>query len=104
MERVDARTGKSQWTHKVAMGVNGVYLFSLDENGKARASIRPNRDHQVVNGETFNAVVETCGTIVVGEEQLHITTDDDIVAYDLGTGKTVFKFDPIPGGGCTRGG
>ncbi|MEE1761630.1 MULTISPECIES: hypothetical protein [unclassified Streptomyces] len=30
-------------------------------------------------------------------ERLYITTDDDIVAYDLGIGRTVFKFDSIPG-------
>ncbi|MDX3589040.1 hypothetical protein [Streptomyces europaeiscabiei] len=71
---------------------------SLDGKGKARAAIRPNRDHQVINSsETFNAVVETCSTIVMGEERLCITTDDDIVAYDLGTGRTVFKFDSTPG-------
>ncbi|MDX3639006.1 PQQ-binding-like beta-propeller repeat protein [Streptomyces sp. MB09-02B] len=118
VEKVDARTGKSQWTYKVATGVNEVYLISsepaviavmaggyavtdlisLDDRGKARASIQPNRDHQVINcSETFNAVVETCSTIVVGKERLYITTDDDIVAYDLGTGRTVFKFDSIPG-------
>ncbi|MDW8805419.1 hypothetical protein P1P68_11695 [Streptomyces scabiei] len=45
-------------------------LVSLDDRGKARASIQPHRDHQVINcSETFNAVVETCSTIVVGEER-----------------------------------
>lgn len=118
MEKLDARTGKSKWTYKVTTGVNEVYLISsepaviavmaggyavtdlisLDDRGKARASIQPNRDHQVINcSETFKAVVETCSTIVVGEEWLSITTDDDIVAYDLGTGRTVFKFDSITG-------
>ncbi|UUU25303.1 hypothetical protein [Streptomyces sp. DSM 40750] len=94
MEKVDARTGGTLRTYKVATGVNGVYLISsesaviavmagdyavtdlisFDDKGKARASIQPNRDHQVVNcSETFNAVVETCSAIVVGEERLHIT-------------------------------
>lgn len=118
VEKVDARTGEPQWTYKVAAGVNTVYLISsepaviavqagdytvtdlisLDDRGKARASIQPNRDHQVIDcTETFSGVVESCDTVVVGGKQLYITTDDDIVAYDLGTGKTVFKFDSLPG-------
>lgn len=118
VEKVDARTGESEWTYKVARGVNTVYLISsepaviavqagdhtvtdliaIDDKGKARASIQPHQDHQVINcSESFNAVVETCSRIVVGDKQLYITTDDDIVAYDLDTGKTVFKFDSIPG-------
>ncbi|MFF4591323.1 PQQ-binding-like beta-propeller repeat protein [Streptomyces sp. NPDC001388] len=114
VQKVDPRTGRSRWTYRVARGVQGVHLvsaspaviavaagdvlttdlISLGDRGRARGTIRIDRAHQQVDCDRpFSAVVESCTTVVVGERQLYLTTDDDVVAYDLTTGKSVFKFD-----------
>ncbi|MFI5684786.1 PQQ-binding-like beta-propeller repeat protein [Streptomyces sp. NPDC051636] len=118
IERVDPRTGRTQWRYRVARGIKEVYLassspaviavaagdytvtdlLSLDEQGRARATIRLDDDHQVVDcDKPFSAVVESCPSIVVGRRQVFISTNDDIVAFDLGTGKSGMRF-PSPTG------
>ncbi|XKK62770.1 PQQ-like beta-propeller repeat protein [Streptomyces sp. ARC32] len=119
VQRIDPRTGDAEWTYRVARGVQGVYLvssspavlavaagdvvvtdlISLDERGKRRATIRLNRDHQVLDCDrTFTAVVESCGAIVVDGERLYLSEEDRVVAYDLATGRTAGKFDGPAGG------
>ncbi|MFE5598905.1 PQQ-binding-like beta-propeller repeat protein [Streptomyces coelicoflavus] len=119
VQKIDPRTGGAEWTYRVARGVQGVYLvssspaviavaagdvlvtdlISLDERGKRRATIRLNRDHQVLDCDrTFSAVVESCGAVVVGDERLYLSEEDHIVAYDLATGRTAGKFDAPAGG------
>ncbi|MFC9466875.1 hypothetical protein [Streptomyces coelicoflavus] len=109
VQKIDPRTGDAVWTYRVARGVQGVYLvssspaviavaagdvvvtdlISLDERGKRRATIRLNRDYQVLDCDrTFSAVVESCGAIVVGDEQLYLSEEDHVVAHDLATGRT----------------
>jgi outer membrane protein assembly factor BamB len=118
VEKVDPRTGKPQWTYKVAHGVNEVLMVSsspaviavaagdytitdliaLSDTGRARGTIRVDRDHMAIRCDsTFNATVEACRGIVVGEEQAYISTNNEVVAYDLDTGNTVFKFDSPEG-------
>ncbi|MFB7655772.1 MULTISPECIES: PQQ-binding-like beta-propeller repeat protein [unclassified Streptomyces] len=119
VEKIDPRTGDAQWTYRVARGVKDVYLvssspaviavaagdyvvtdlISLDERGKGRATIRLDPDHQVLDCDrTFSAVVESCGTIVVGDERLYISEEDHIVSFDLATGRPAEKFDAPDGG------
>lgn len=122
IERVDARTGRTRWTCRVARGIQEVYLasssppviavaagdaeitdlISLDERGQARATIRLGRHHQVVDcDKTFSAVVESCDSIVVGKRRPFISTDNDIVAFDLATGKSTVKFRSASGAPMT---
>ncbi|NEB13620.1 PQQ-like beta-propeller repeat protein [Streptomyces coelicoflavus] len=119
VQKIDPRTGDAEWTYRVARGVQGVYLvssspaviavaagdvvvtdlLSLDERGKRRATIRLNRDHQVLDCDrTFSAVVESCGAVVVDDERLYLSEEDHIVAHDLATGRTAGKFDAPAGG------
>ncbi|MFA3874293.1 PQQ-binding-like beta-propeller repeat protein [Streptomyces sp. MMCC 100] len=119
VQKIDPRTGDPEWTYRVARGVQGVYLvssspaviavaagdvvvtdlISLDERGKRRATIRLNRDHQVLDCDrTFSAMVESCGAIVVDDERLYLSEEDHIVAHDLATGRTAGKFDAPAGG------
>ncbi|MFG3251864.1 hypothetical protein [Streptomyces sp. NPDC048187] len=119
VQKIDPRTGDAEWTYRVARGVQGVYLvssspaviavaagdvvvtdlISLDERGKGRATIRVNRDHQVLDCDrTFSAVVESCEAIVVGGERLYLSEEEHIVSYDLATGRTDEKFDAPAGG------
>ncbi|WP_328563000.1 PQQ-binding-like beta-propeller repeat protein [Streptomyces coelicoflavus] len=119
VQKIDPRTGDAEWTYRVARGVQGVYLvssspaviavaagdfvvtdlISLDERGKGRATIRLNRDHQVIDCDrTFSAVVESCDAIVVGDKRLYLSEEDHIVSYDLATGRTAGKFDAPAGG------
>lgn len=114
VQEVNPRTGKPRWTYKVATGVQDIYLVSsspavvavaagdvdvtdliaLSDRGRARGTVRLDHDHQAVACDgAFNATVEACEGIVVGREQLYIATDGEVVAYDLGTGESVFKFD-----------
>ncbi|MFE5262665.1 hypothetical protein [Streptomyces coelicoflavus] len=109
VQKIDPHTGDAEWTYRVARGVQGVYLvssspaviavaagdvvvtdlISLDERGKRRATIRLNRDRQVLDCDrTFSAVVESCGAIVVGDERLYLSEEDHIVAHDLAPGRT----------------
>ncbi|MCZ9352305.1 hypothetical protein NGM36_21445 [Streptomyces mutabilis] len=119
MDKVDPRTGEAQWTYRVARGVKDVYLvsaspaviavaagdyvvtdlISLDERGERRATIRLDRDHQVLDRDrTFSAVVASCGAIVVGGDRLYLSEEDHIVAFDLATGRPAEKFDAPAGG------
>ncbi|MEU4984207.1 PQQ-binding-like beta-propeller repeat protein [Streptomyces sp. NPDC021969] len=114
VQKIDPRTGDAEWTYRVARGVQGVYLvssspaviavaagdvavtdlISLDDQGKRRATIRLNPDHQVLDCDrTFSAVVESCDAIVVGDKRLYLSEEDHIVSYDLATGRTAGKFD-----------
>ncbi|WP_432139381.1 PQQ-binding-like beta-propeller repeat protein [Streptomyces sp. bgisy154] len=118
VERVAARTGKAQWTYQVAPGIQGVHLvsaspavigvaagdlsvtdlISLGEEGRARATIRLDPDHQdYVCDQPFSAAVEGCDGVVVGGGRLYIRTVDDVVAHDLATGRTTVKFDSPEG-------
>ncbi|CAL9590913.1 hypothetical protein SUDANB43_05202 [Streptomyces sp. enrichment culture] len=119
VQKIDPRTGDAEWTYRVARGVQGVYLvssspavvavaagdvvvtdlISLDERGERRATIRLNRDHQVLDCDrTFSAVVESCGAIVVDDDRLYLSEEDHIVAHDLATGRPAGKFDAPAGG------
>ncbi|GGV59780.1 hypothetical protein GCM10010277_63660 [Streptomyces longisporoflavus] len=125
VQKVKPRTGKSEWTYKVARGVQRVYLVSsepavlavaagdiavtdlitLDDKGDYQTTIDMPEDRFVDNCyKPLFGAVETCDSIVVGRDQLFLATagagledDDWIVSYDLRTGKTVKKFDSKPG-------
>ncbi|UXY30305.1 PQQ-like beta-propeller repeat protein [Streptomyces sp. HUAS TT20] len=119
VQRIDPRSGRTKWTYRVARGVKDVYLvssspaviavaagddlvtdlISLDDGGRARARIPLIRQHQTVDCyKTFSPEVDSCHAIVVGERQVYIATDEDIVAFDLATGKSELKFDSPSGG------
>lgn len=122
VQRVDARTGKAEWTYKVANGVKGIYiasskplvvavgaggeggitdLISVGENGKYRATIRLEGDHYEVNCDTY--YLDRCSQVVVGERQVFITSSEQIegindstnwiVGFDLATGRSGMKFE-----------
>lgn len=97
VQKIDPRTGETEWTYRVARGVQGVYLvssspaviavaagdvavtdpISLDEQGKHRATVRLNPDHQVLGCDrTFSAVVESCDAIVVDGKRLYLSEED----------------------------
>jgi hypothetical protein len=118
VERIDPRTGRTGWTYRVPRGIKEVYLvssspaviavaagdevvtdlISLTGEGRYRATVRLNRGHQLIDcDETFSAVVESCPSIVVGERQVYIRTDEDIVAFELATGRSTAKFDSPTG-------
>ncbi|MGW5739388.1 MULTISPECIES: outer membrane protein assembly factor BamB family protein [Streptomyces] len=124
VQKVRPGTGKAEWTYKVARGVEHVYLVSsdpavlavstagtavtdlitLDDRGRHRTTIDMPEDRFVdhCHKPLFGAV-ETCDAIVVGRDQLFLAASKDspadhwIVSYDLGTGKTVKKFDSKAG-------
>ncbi|WP_409060017.1 PQQ-binding-like beta-propeller repeat protein [Streptomyces sp. SYP-A7185] len=124
VQKVRPGTGKAEWTYKVARGVEHVYLVSsdpavlavstagtavtdlitLDDRGRHRTAIDMPEDRFVdrCHKPLFGAV-ETCDAIVVGRDQLFLAAakespaDHWIVSYDLGTGKTVKKFDSKAG-------
>ncbi|WP_053755600.1 PQQ-binding-like beta-propeller repeat protein [Streptomyces sp. MMG1533] len=85
-------------------------LISLSDQGRFRASISvPNRNYVTKCGDGIDVTgpVETCDAVVVGERQLYISTQardvstvsahgqvpNEIVAFDLATGKSVRKYD-----------
>lgn len=86
-------------------------MISLDDRGEYRATI-PLPDRRYVHNceETFSAEVERCSGVVVGERQLYMATKprdmyepglvgkvpNEIVAFDLETGKSGLKFDAKP--------
>ncbi|MBJ7907529.1 outer membrane protein assembly factor BamB family protein [Streptomyces sp. DSM 110735] len=113
VERVDARTGRTTWTYRVGEGIKTVYLASadpaviavaagdvevshliaLDEHGRARGTIRLADTHTPTGCDRpFSAVVESCRSVVVGARALYVPVDDDIVAFDLATGKSGRRF------------
>ncbi|QIB43201.1 outer membrane protein assembly factor BamB family protein [Streptomyces aureoverticillatus] len=122
VQSVDPRSGKPNWTYKVARGVKGVYLVSsqpavlavsagdtvptnlitLDDKGEYRSTIDlPEKRYfdRCFNPYDSVAKVETCDSIVVGRDQLFLASKDTmdgnwIVSFDLATGRTVRKFDP----------
>ncbi|MFD4481468.1 PQQ-binding-like beta-propeller repeat protein [Streptomyces sp. NPDC058471] len=123
VQKVRPRTGKTEWTYKVARGVERVYLVSsdpavlavstdgtavtnlitLDDRGDYRATIDMPEGRFFDNcGKSPFGAVETCDSIAVGREQLFLAAskgspaDNWIVSYDLGTGKAVKKFDSKP--------
>ncbi|MFD5700214.1 hypothetical protein [Streptomyces lasiicapitis] len=121
VQAVDPRTGKATWTYKVPQGVKAVYLVSsrpaviavaagdivptdlitLDGRGKYQATIDlpEERCLDTCHRQLFGNV-ETCDSIVVGRDQLFLATEGDvldgneIVSFDLVTGKTARKFGP----------
>lgn len=120
VQNVIPGTGKPEWTYNVARGVERVYLVSsdpvvlavstaestvtdlitLDGRGEYRATIDMPEGRFVDNcHKPLFGAVEACDSIVVGRKQLFLATaegadaDNWIVSYDLGTGKTVKKFD-----------
>ncbi|MEW2134940.1 PQQ-binding-like beta-propeller repeat protein [Streptomyces sp. NPDC005435] len=113
VERVDARTGRTAWTYRVGEGIRTVYLASaepaviavaagdaevgqlipLDGHGRARGTIRLADTHTPTGCDRpFSAVVESCPSVVVGARQAYLPVDDDIVAFDLATGKSGRRF------------
>ncbi|MEU8958357.1 PQQ-binding-like beta-propeller repeat protein [Streptomyces sp. NPDC048518] len=132
VQKVSPRTGKTEWTYRVAEGINSVYLasseppviavstgeegtieylHSLDDRGRHRATITLTDRRYVHNcDETFSAEVERCSGVVVGHRQLYVATEprdmfeaglskkkpNEIVAFDLRTGKAVRTFDAKP--------
>ncbi|MEU9402672.1 PQQ-binding-like beta-propeller repeat protein [Streptomyces sp. NPDC048242] len=113
VERVDAHTGRTRWTYRVGEGIEAVYLASaapaviavaagdvqvshlipLDEHGRARGTIRLADTHMPVGCDRpFSAVVESCRSVVVGPRELYLPVDDDIVSFDLATGKSGRRF------------
>ncbi|WP_371526863.1 PQQ-like beta-propeller repeat protein [Streptomyces sp. NBC_01283] len=123
VQKVRPRTGEPEWTYKVARGVERVYLVSsepavlavstagtavtdlitLDDRGRYRATIDMPEGRFVDNcSKPLFGAVETCDAIAVGRDQLFLAAskgtpaDNWIVSYDLGTGKTVKKFDSKP--------
>ncbi|MGW7070740.1 outer membrane protein assembly factor BamB family protein [Streptomyces sp. NPDC054855] len=124
VQKVRPRTGEPEWTYKVARGIERVYLVSsepavlavstagtavtdlitLDDRGDYRATIDMPEGRFVDNcHKPLFGTVETCDAIAVGRDQLFLAAakgtpaDNWIVSYDLGTGKTVKKFDSKPG-------
>ncbi|WP_161299509.1 PQQ-binding-like beta-propeller repeat protein [Streptomyces sp. SID5785] len=122
VQRISARTGKAQWTYKVAEGVKGVSLvsskplvigvgaggegqitdlISLGENGKYRATIRLEGGHYEVKCDSY--YLDQCSQVVVGKKQVFVTSSEKnegindttnwIVGFDLGTGRSGMKFD-----------
>ncbi|MFF1381692.1 PQQ-binding-like beta-propeller repeat protein [Streptomyces sp. NPDC058308] len=96
VQKVAPRTGRAEWTHRVAEGIESVYLassepaviavatgdegvidylHSLDDRGRNRATI-PLPDRRYVHNcdETFSAEVERCSGVVVGRRQLYMAT------------------------------
>ncbi|WP_055548139.1 PQQ-binding-like beta-propeller repeat protein [Streptomyces kanamyceticus] len=96
VQKVAPRTGRTVWTHKVARGIDSVYLassqppviavatgndgtidylHSLDDRGRNRATIPlPDRRYLHNCDESFSAEVERCSGVVVGERQLYMAT------------------------------
>jgi outer membrane protein assembly factor BamB len=89
-------------------------LISLGDQGEFRAAISvPIQNYVTKCGDGIDVTgpVETCDAVVVGERQLHIATEardgsavsargqvaNEIVAFDLATGKSVRKFDAKAG-------
>ncbi|MFF1689417.1 MULTISPECIES: PQQ-binding-like beta-propeller repeat protein [unclassified Streptomyces] len=126
--KLDPRSGKEKWRYDVAESIGLVFiissepavlavaageddisdLISLDERGKYRATVRLDGGHYEVDcdsGVTYSAV-DDCSDIVVGGDQVFITSGEDvdgsnhrsnrIVSFDLGTGKPVVKFEAGP--------
>jgi outer membrane protein assembly factor BamB len=119
--KMDPRTGKALWTYKVARGVSFSFilsseppvlavaagdldvtnLISLDGRGKYRADVRMEGGHYKVECDT--ELVGTCSGVIVGKDQLFVTSGEDdgeienvtnwVVAFDLKTGHSGFKFD-----------
>ncbi|WP_160507552.1 outer membrane protein assembly factor BamB family protein [Streptomyces sp. BA2] len=123
VQKVRPRTAEPEWTYKVARGVERVYLVSsdpavlavstagtavtdlitLDDRGDYRATIDMPEGRFVDNcHKPLFGTVETCDAIAVGRDQLFLAAskgtpaDNWIASYDLGTGKTVKKFDSKP--------
>ncbi|MFB8268431.1 PQQ-binding-like beta-propeller repeat protein [Streptomyces sp. NPDC055955] len=126
--KIDPRTGEEKWIYGVAESVRLVFivsseppvlavaagedevsdLISLDERGKYRATVRLDGGHYEVNcdaGAIYSAV-DDCDNIVVGGDQVFITSGEEIggsshhtnriVSFDLGTAKPVVKFEAGP--------
>ncbi|MFF1453466.1 PQQ-binding-like beta-propeller repeat protein [Streptomyces sp. NPDC058274] len=87
-------------------------LISLSDQGKLRASVPvPSQRYVTKCGDGIDVTgpVETCDGVVVGDRQLYVATRgrdhdagstqvaNEIVAFDLGTGKSVRKFDARAG-------
>ncbi|MEV8129318.1 hypothetical protein AB0P07_35750 [Streptomyces sp. NPDC085944] len=125
VQKIEPRTGDAERTYRVARGVQDVYLvsgspavvavaagdavvtdlISLDERGKRRATIRPNRDHQALDCDrTFSAVVGSCGAIVVDDERLSPSEGDHVVAHDLPPAEPSESSTRLPAARCTRRG
>jgi outer membrane protein assembly factor BamB len=119
-QELDPRTGKVQWTYRLAAGVDlakivsskpavlaigagdskATDLISLNAQGKYRSTVRlEGGNYQVKCGDAVGA----CWGIVVGGDRVYVTSGEKleeadnrtnwIVGFDLATGKTGVKFD-----------
>ncbi|MGW7549536.1 outer membrane protein assembly factor BamB family protein [Streptomyces sp. NPDC054770] len=129
VQRLDPRTGKARWTYQVAAGVQDVYLPSADppvlavaagdtlvtdlitldgDDGGKLATIPMGGDAYDPRcgdryfGLGFFGDLENCDGVVVGPDQVFVTSKDQseidqpenwIVAFDRTTGKTEGKLD-----------
>ncbi|MEV5440773.1 PQQ-binding-like beta-propeller repeat protein [Streptomyces sp. NPDC052682] len=102
VQRLDPRTGKPQWTYRVARGVQAVYLpsseppvlavaagdsmvtdlITLDGRGKHRATISLDGYEAKCGTRNFSSsffgVVENCDGMVVGRTQAYVTSKENI--------------------------
>ncbi|GKQ39771.1 PQQ-like beta-propeller repeat protein [Streptomyces sp. A012304] len=102
VQKLDPRTGKAQWTYRVARGVDSVYLpsssppvlavaagdisvtdlITLDDKGKHQASIALSGYEAKCGARYFSrplfGVVENCDGMVVGRDQLFVMSKENI--------------------------
>ncbi|MFJ5264651.1 PQQ-binding-like beta-propeller repeat protein [Streptomyces sp. NPDC088387] len=102
VQKLDPRTGKAEWTYKVARGIQAVYLpssdppvlavaagdltvtdlITLDAAGKHRATIAMADSYDPKCGERYFSspyfgVVEYCDGMAVGQDRLFVATKDE---------------------------
>ncbi|MCQ4213891.1 outer membrane protein assembly factor BamB family protein, partial [Streptomyces longispororuber] len=124
VQELSPRTGKAQWTYKVAPGVEFAYiissdpvvlavaagdydvtnLISLSDRGKYRAGIRMEGDHY--NVECDPDSVDGCTGATVAGDRVLVTSGDVseelgnntnwVVTFDLATGHSGKKFEAGP--------
>ncbi|MFF1561097.1 PQQ-binding-like beta-propeller repeat protein [Streptomyces sp. NPDC058279] len=117
VQGIDPATGTKSWTYRLAKGfeVNSVYsvdplvidvgnrdtkkraIMSLGPDGKARASMSAEGSF-VVNCGVAGDSLQGCGTTAVADDTLYLATlpangakANEIVAFDLGTGKAKWR-------------
>jgi outer membrane protein assembly factor BamB len=104
VEKLDPRTGKAEWTYRLAAGVQAVYLpssdppvvavaagdslvtdlITLDGEGRHLATIPMQHGRYDAKcgdrlfGQPYFGVIEACDGLVVGRTQLYVTSKDQI--------------------------
>ncbi|WP_407838849.1 PQQ-binding-like beta-propeller repeat protein [Streptomyces sp. DSM 116496] len=112
----DPATGKNTWIHKLPKGFQVKNVYSLDPivldlgneakersivvlgpDGKQRATVSGEGSFPVGCGGLFNRSLQSCGSSYVDANTLYLPTKADvgkpneIVAFDLGTGKVKWR-------------